>query len=68
MATSEIYWGAKGEDPRVLKQGQVPREFPTFADAEREAKRLNGVAEMKGVPWRYWAVVRQSTDTTTKGQ
>ncbi len=53
-----IEWGATGQEPRLLLQGQVAREFPTFAAAEKEAHRLNGVAEQKGVPWRYWPVQR----------
>ncbi len=53
-----IEWGAKGQEPRVLLTGQVAREFPTFAAAEKEARRLNAVAEQKGVPWRYWPVQR----------
>lgn len=42
-----------GRPDVLLKQGQVPREFPTFAAAQKEARRLNVVAESKGVPWRY---------------
>ncbi len=53
-----IEWGATGQEPRLLLHGRVAREFPTFAAAEKEARRLNGVAEEKGVPWRYWPVQR----------
>ena len=53
-----IEWGATGQEPRLLLQGQVAREFATYADAEKEARRLSKVAEQKGVPWRYWAVQR----------
>jgi hypothetical protein len=52
-----IEWGSPGET-RILLQGQVAREFATYAAAEKEARRLNGVAEEKGVPWRYWPVQR----------
>jgi len=52
-----IEWGSPG-DARILLQGQVAREFATYADAEKEARRLSKVAEQKGVPWRYWAVQR----------
>ena len=53
-----IAWGAPGERRRLLLQGQVAREFPTYESAEMEAGRMNKVAEQKGVPWRYWPVQR----------
>ena len=53
-----IEWGATGQESHVLLHGQVAREFATFAAAEKEAHRLNAVAEQKGVPWRYWPVQR----------
>lgn len=53
-----IEWGTTGQEPRILLQGQVAREFATFAAAQKEAARLNAVAEQKGVPWRYWPVTR----------
>jgi hypothetical protein len=53
-----IEWGAPNQEPRLLLRGQVAREFATFDAAEKEARRLSGVAGQKGVPWRYWPVQR----------
>lgn len=62
MVASVIMWGDSVEEPRVLRQGLLMRTFGSFAEAEREANRLNVVAEKQGVPWRYWPALAPAGD------